>query len=230
MTTSATPKKMKLVLKPSKVGGLQTRRSLPSPSGPVSRRGRVSPPHLHYVVLDTELKYEIPCLLNGSLDWDSARQGLCGMSVAVLYDSETQRFHLYDELTIDDLCDHLETADIVVSFNGDYFDIPIIQAISGRTLNIASYDILQAIWDVLPDKHVKGYKLADITPRTINLYKSNTGASAATLYADERFAELFDYCLNDVHLTNELWKYIMEFGCIIDVNGDPLYLETPYER
>jgi DEAD/DEAH box helicase domain-containing protein len=177
---------------------------------------------MHYLVVDTEIEKEIPKNEAGKLDWNSARTGKCGLACAVVYDSETDRYHVYDKHSLDQLVFHLRTADMVVSFNGDGFDFPLLEALYKDDLDIfVSYDILQAVWDIL-GKKTKGYKLADIVFRTLGLDKTGDGASAPKLWQEGRVAEVIDYCINDVYITKKLFEHIIEHGWIVDIDGGHL--------
>ena len=179
---------------------------------------------MHSVVLDIEIAKEVPTT-DGKLDWEAAKRGECGLSVAVIWDSKTERYYLYDMHTIQLLCDHLEAADLVIGFNTDEFDIPIIEKLADRKLVLKGrYDILQKVWAQFSERQYGGYKLADIVHRTLGLDKTGQGDAAPRLAAEGRYAELFDYCLNDVYITLQLWRHIEEHGHIIDRDGHELPL------
>jgi DNA polymerase elongation subunit (family B) len=183
---------------------------------------------MHYVVVDTEIEKEIPKDENGKLRWNAARSGECGLSCAVVYDSETERYHVYDKKSIRDLVNHLRAADMVVSFNGDGFDFPLLEAIYGDKLEInVSYDILQAIWDIL-GKKTKGYKLNDISTRTLGISKTGEGSLAPVLWAEGRIAEVIDYCIADVWITKKLFDHIVEHGNITDIDGGKLEFNNSF--
>jgi DEAD/DEAH box helicase domain-containing protein len=183
---------------------------------------------MHYVVIDTEIEKEIPKDENGKLRWNAARSGECGLSCAVVYDSETERYHVYDKKSIRDLVLHLRAADMVVSFNGDGFDFPLLEAIYGGPLEISvSYDILQAIWDLL-GKKTKGYKLNDISTRTLGISKTGEGSLAPVLWAEGRIAEVIDYCIADVWITKKLFDHIVEHGNITDIDGGKLEFNNSF--
>lgn len=177
---------------------------------------------MHFVVFDTEIALPVESCPKG---WEGARRGDCGLSACVIWDSITQRYHIYDKFTLNDAIRHLESADLIVGFNSDNFDLPLLESMYKGAMQIPpSYDILQAVWDEIGKK--KGYKLTDICERTLGLKKSGSGEFAPTLYKQGRFAELFDYCLNDVHITRMLFEHIRKEGYIIDTEGERLYLSN----
>lgn len=181
------------------------------------------------IVYDLEIAKPLP-QRDGKADWDAAKRGECGVSCVVLYDSETNRYHLYDSHNLVDCITHLNSADWLVGWNSKEFDTNVMQGVTGQQITAKQYDILQAIWQALGNQYFKGYRLGDVANRTLGLNKTGNGESAPSLAAQGRWAELFDYCLNDVWLTKELFNHAIEYGWIIDANGEKLALSPPSEE
>src|SRR5690242_13278313 len=55
---------------------------------------------------------------------------------AAVYDSETNWVYVYSPDTLDRLIAHLESVPVVVTFNGKGYDIPVLEAVIGRKLEI----------------------------------------------------------------------------------------------
>lgn len=162
-------------------------------------------------------------------DWAAARRGEKGVSSIVLWDSSTERYHLYDDYTLDAAADHLNSADLLVSFNGREFDRPCFEGFTGHKIEPKEFDILQAIWSAL-GRPQKGWRLDNVAERTLGLRKNGNGVSAPKLYQDGRFGELFDYNLNDVFLTRKLYNHIVTYGTLVAPDGTTLQLiEYPDE-
>ena len=157
--------------------------------------------------------------------WDGARQGKAGMSCCVTssieaspgdFCSRATKINLWDRHTMEGLVALLETADTIVSFNGIGFDLPVISALYGREVKPkAHFDILAQIWTALRGKKYKGWGLDAVCQRTIGRGKTGSGEHAPILWMQGRYAEVFDYCLRDVELTEDLYFHIMEVGSII---------------
>lgn len=190
-----------------------------SPSG--SGDGLSQRAALHAIVYDLEIQKQPDECMGG---WEGVRRGEAGISCVVLYDNHTDRFHVYDEYDLEDCVKHLNSADILVSFNGIAFDTPILQSIVGQDVLPEQYDILAEVWSALPTR-TKGYKLGDICSRLGLGEKVNNGSSAIELYANGRFGKLFDYCCQDVALTRDLARHIGRHGYIISPDGE--YLQLP---
>jgi DEAD/DEAH box helicase domain-containing protein len=176
------------------------------------------------VVMDLEIKEAVD-ESNPARGWGAARAGKLGVSVVCIYDYDTDRYHFYDDHNIGVGVDHLESADTVVTFNGQEFDLPCLSGVYGQTIRPrGQYDILQEVWKSL-GKRTKGYGLGPICERTLGLSKTGAGVTATDLWNENRTAELYSYCLADVHLTTTLFDHIMTHGHIIDLNGDKLKID-----
>ncbi len=133
---------------------------------------------------------------------------------------------MFDDNTTEPLVEHLMAADRIVSFNGIGFDIPVIAALHGKPVQHPQHiDILALIWQAI-GKRRKGYNLNKVASRTVGMTKLySDGASAPRLAREGRYAELFQYCLQDVLVTRALWHHIEDRGTIIGVDGEeiPIY-------
>lgn len=162
--------------------------------------------------------------------WEAARRGDCGISALVISDSQTERFHIYDQHDLDAAVDHLDEADLLVGFNTKSFDTEVVYGCTGRMPRAVQYDILDEIWRALPIR-TKGWKLDQVAERTLKLGKSGNGEFATALAAKGHWGKLFDYCLNDVHLTKMLFNHIIDMGHVIGPNEEKLILTPPrYEE
>lgn len=175
-------------------------------------------------VFDIEIETPVEDVEGG---WAAARTGACGCSALCIYDSETLRYHVYDKHTLMSGIDHLNSADLIVSFNGKNFDVPCLEGITGFAINDSHYDILDEIWRKLGQKRFKGWGLGKIAFRTLGLAKTDTGEHAPKLFEQGRFGELFDYCINDVHLTRMLYNQIVSDGYVVDPNGNEFRVDGP---
>jgi uncharacterized protein YprB with RNaseH-like and TPR domain len=187
---------------------------------------------MRIITFDVEIKAPIVA----KSDWDAARRGEHGVSTAVLFDTQTERYHLYgdfpctlDANRISDMIDHLNQADLLVGFNSNEFDIPCLEGYTMKSIDPPRYDILQEIWGTLRTK-TKGWGLDPLCMRTLGIGKpeNTTGESAPELYKQGRYAQLFDYNLNDVFITRKLFSYIMRHGKVVRPDGAELSLPRRY--
>lgn len=175
------------------------------------------------IVWDVEIATSPDECING---WEGARRGECGISCVALHDSQSGRLHVYDEHDLETCVDHLNEADLLIGFNTIEFDTPALQGASDLDIEPEQYDILHEIWRALGHRE-KGFKLDDICQRLKLGQKNSNGAFATQLYRDGNFGRLFDYCMNDVHLTKMLSNYIDVHGFITDSHANILHLRTP---
>lgn len=177
------------------------------------------------VVYDMEILHPIP-EKNGKADWDYARAGKCGIASTVIYDSETERYHLYDKNTVEEMVEHLNSAGLCVGFNNIGFDKPAIEGASGIKIKSPQLDILS---ECRTNFNIKGHGqwgLGAICARTLGITKSGDGASAPHLAANGQWAKLLDYNLNDTFLTLKLFNHIAEEGWILGPEGDKKWIAT----
>jgi DEAD/DEAH box helicase domain-containing protein len=158
--------------------------------------------------------------------WDGARRGECGVSCVALFDTASGRMHIYDHHDLTECVEHLNTADLLVGFNTLEFDTPALESVVGSSILPDQYDILHEIWKA-NGKRFKGYRLGDICERMGLGSKNGEGARATDLFKQKRFGRLFDYCMNDVHLTRMLAQFINDHGHILSPDGLPLVMPRP---
>lgn len=172
---------------------------------------------------DLEIEKPVESLEGG---WDAARKGDAGISCLVIRDNETGRCHLYDKYRLDHAVDHLNEGDLLVGFNSASFDTGVLEGMTGRTIATPHYDILDQIWSTMPRRQ-KGFKLDEVAQRTIGQGKSGSGRFATTLASLGHWAELFDYCMGDVHITALLYNHIVDNGWVLDPKEEKLWLPSP---
>ena len=156
-------------------------------------------------------------------------QASCGISVACVMGEDEGDIGFYtpgdkDPYDLYSLVHLLESADEVVSFNGERFDNQVLISTLGLpALRLRrSCDLLRVI---LAAKGLARYpegswKLDSICKRTLNEGKLlGDGAFAPMKASQGRWGELFVYCMGDVRLTRELYRHILTRGYIIDPDG-----------
>lgn len=161
--------------------------------------------------------------------WPALKRGEGGISCVVMWSAASGRPHLYDANTLPDIAFPIGEADVLCTFNGVQFDIPVIEGVLSRKLTIKYHiDLLQQIWGALrAGQPRKGNTLGEVAQRTLGVGKIGSGTLAPALAAEGRWSELFDYCLDDVHLTRRLFLFAQEHGGVVGSNGDLLPLNLP---
>lgn len=183
-------------------------------------------------VFDAEIKKRIEDCSKG---WNSHDE--MGISVLVIFDYATMRYRVFDDKNAGEACTILSTYDLVVGFNTVGFDWKLIKATwpgmfpVGRTSK--DFDILREIWiakGLNPNKFEPsthgGYKLDDVAFETIGMRKTANGALAPVMYQEGRFADLVDYCIEDVRIEKTLFEFAATYGYVIR-GGRPIQLANP---
>lgn len=147
------------------------------------------------------------------------------ISVVCIHDSATNEFSSYLEADFGKLWPILEQADAFVTWNGDHFDIPLLNKYyPGDLSKIKSIDLMREVQQVLGRR----LKLDTVGEATLNRNKSGHGLEAIEWWRNGEVDKVIQYCIEDVRLTRDLYDYAQknkhlkykEFGGIKDVKLD----------
>ena len=126
------------------------------------------------------------------------------LALVGIYDSLTDSYSSYLEEDLPKLWPILEHADMIIGFNSDHFDIPILNKYyPGDLTHIKSLDILKEI----KSAYGRRMRLDQIAEGTLGKKKSGHGADAITWWKAGEIDKVREYCINDVKLTKELYDY-----------------------
>lgn len=170
--------------------------------------------------------------VNEENGWELLRQGKGGASAICVWDSKMQWPYIYDDHLIESLARHLEEADCVVGFRSEKFDVPVVEGLLGRKLRLKHhYDIYAEIVRTNAERGIIGSKgdftLEAVSRRNLGRGKVDKGSNAKTLLLTGKLGALFNYCLDDVHLTRDLFVNICRDGGLINLGGKFLPLSVP---
>ena len=127
-----------------------------------------------------------------------------GISVAVLYDGQTDSYLSYEEHEADKLLEQLFSLDLVIGFNNKRFDNKVLSAYTTQRLSfLPSLDILEVVTDQL------GYRLSldRLAEHTLGVKKTANGLQALKWFEQGRMDLLEEYCKKDVEITRDLFLY-----------------------
>lgn len=109
----------------------------------------------------------------------------------------------------------LESADVVVGFNSDGFDLPALQPFyTGKVSDLPSLDIMARIKDSVGHR----ISLDAVAGETLGVKKSGNGLDAIQYYKDKEFDKLAKYCIKDVEITRDVYDYGREKGTVKFLN------------
>lgn len=159
---------------------------------------KTNDPPARYGVLDIETRRSAK-EVGG---WNRAEK--MGVSIAVLYDSDTDEFHEYTQDEIPALCDRLSRLDLVVGFNIVRFDYKVLSGLSDYDFHgLPTLDLLMKVHEVL------GYRLSldHLARHTLGTEKSADGLMALRWWKEGRMDEIIRYCIQDVRVTLDLFRF-----------------------
>jgi len=146
------------------------------------------------------------------------------ISLVGLYDYETNSYHSFLQEEFENMWEILEKTDLIVTYNGDHFDIPILNKYykrdgRGDLTTIRSLDVMKEV------KNSSGRwpKLDQIAEGTLKVNKTGTGLEALNWWKAGEIEKIREYCLNDVRITKDVYEYALK-------NKKLLFKEGPFIR
>ncbi len=156
--------------------------------------------------------------------WNKAER--MGVSIAVLYDSEQDKFFEYEENQIPEMIKHLQKLELIIGFNIERFDYKVLSGI--HAFNYKSLPTL----DLLIKVHERlGYrlKLDNIAQATVNAAKSADGLQALKWWKEGRLDLITEYCKQDVAVTRDVYLFGKQNGYVLFTNKDKKKVRLPVE-
>ena len=156
------------------------------------------------------------------------------LSVVCIHDSETDSYSSYLEEDLGKLWPILEKTDMLIGYNSDHFDIPLLNKYyPGDLSKIKSLDLLKEIRASLGRR----IKLDDVAEATLGKNKTAHGLEAVVWWRNGEKDKVVKYCLEDVKITKELYEYALknkhvkyrEGTVVKDIKLDPSNWEKTFE-
>ena len=152
-------------------------------------------------------------------DVGKADPTLLDISIVCAYDSETDEYTSYLQEELPKLWPLVEKSDVLITFNGDHFDIPLLNKYYGGDLTkIKSLDILVEIRKSLGRR----IGLANIAEATLGYGKSGHGLQAVEWWKKGDIESIRKYCIQDVKVTKEVYEYDLKNGTLKYKEGENL--------
>ena len=129
------------------------------------------------------------------------------IAIVCAHDSETDTYSSYLSHELPNLWPILERTDILVGYNSDHFDIPLLNKYyPGDLTKIKSLDIRKEVHLVLGRR----IKLDSIAEATLGEKKSGSGAQSLQWWRAGDVDKVRSYCLKDVEITRKVFDYALE--------------------
>ena len=155
---------------------------------------------MRFVVFDIET-YS-PSNVRGRVDFSVQE-----LTVVGVYNSETGAYTSYTKEELPQLWPILERTELLIGFNSDYFDIPILNRYyPGDLTKIRSLDLLTVVYNTLGRR----LRLDSLAKATLGRGKSGHGTDAMDWWVKGEVEKIKKYCLDDVKLTKELYEYMRD--------------------
>jgi len=129
------------------------------------------------------------------------------LSVISIHDSATNKYYSFLEDNLDEMWHFFEDADLLITFNGNHFDIPLLQKYS--PLNLSSKNHLDIFAEV--EKSIKKkIGLDAIASTTLGTTKSANGLQAVAWWNSGEIDKIIKYCEQDVKVTKDVYDYALK--------------------
>lgn len=126
------------------------------------------------------------------------------LSLIAIYDSVDDQYYSYLENELNRLWPKLEQADMLVGYNSDHFDIPLLNKYyPGDLHSLKSLDLLVEIRSALGRR----IKLDSVAEGTLGIKKSGHGLQAIEWWQTGEIDKIRQYCIDDVRITKEVYDF-----------------------
>ena len=156
------------------------------------------------IVLDLETK-------NTFADVNSKDPTKLDLSVVSIYDYEDDKYYSYLENELEKLWQKLEQTDLLIGFNLDKFDIPVLNKYyHGDLVKINTLDLYQKI------KFAAGKSLTLdlVATGTLGQGKIGHGLEAVKWWQEGKIEKIKKYCEEDVKITKGIYDYARRHGLL----------------
>lgn len=133
------------------------------------------------------------------------------LAIVAIHDSETNEYSSYAESELPKLWPILEQADVLIGYNSDSFDIPLLNRYyPGDLSRIRSLDLLVEVQNALGRR----VRLQSLAEATLKISKSGDGLQSVEWWQQGLYDKVREYCIQDVRITRELYDYALENGSL----------------
>lgn len=129
-----------------------------------------------------------------------------------VHDSHTGEYSSYLEADLPKLWKILEHTDMLVGYNSDHFDIPLLNKYYPGDLSaIKSLDILKEIHASTGRR----LKLDAVAEATLGQKKIGSGIQSLKWWREGQVDKVREYCLKDVEITRKIFDYALKHSKLL---------------
>jgi DEAD/DEAH box helicase domain-containing protein len=149
------------------------------------------------IIFDIETK-------NAFADVGKMDPALLDIAIVCIWDSNTNTYSSYLEEELPKLWPILEQSDMLIGYNSDHFDIPLLNKYyPGDITKIKSLDILKEIKNSLGRR----LRLDSVAEATLGEGKSADGLQSIRWWKEGKIDLIREYCIHDVKITKDVYDY-----------------------
>jgi DEAD/DEAH box helicase domain-containing protein len=128
------------------------------------------------------------------------------ISIVGVYEYATDTYQSFAQEEFKHMWPIFERADIIIGFNSDHFDIPLLNKYyPGDLTKIKSLDLLVEVKKAFGRR----LKLDTIAEATLGINKSGHGLEAVKWWKEGKGDLVRSYCLDDVRITKDVYDYAL---------------------
>lgn len=128
------------------------------------------------------------------------------LALLAIHDSKTNTFDSFLKEDLPRLWKILEETDILVGYNSEHFDIPLLNKYyPGDLTQIKSLDLLKELHRALGRR----VKLDAVAEGTLGEGKSSHGLQSIKWWREGKIEEVRQYCIQDVAITRKVFDYAL---------------------
>jgi DEAD/DEAH box helicase domain-containing protein len=134
------------------------------------------------------------------------------IAIVCIHDSESGEYSSYLENELQNLWPILEHADMLIGYNSDHFDIPLLNKYyPGDLTKIKSLDLMVEVQKAMGRR----LKLDTLAEGTLNDKKlDGKGGQSIVWWRAGEVEKVREYCIKDVKLTRDLFDYALKNGLL----------------
>ena len=151
--------------------------------------------------------------------WGVPDLGKLDIAVVAIHDSLTDTYQSFEQEELGTLWQILEKTDVLVGYNSDHFDIPILNRYyAGDLTHIKSIDLLKEVKNTIGRR----LKLDNLAQATLGRGKIGDGLQAVEWWKQGLREKVKEYCIEDVRITKDIFEYAKKNGSLKykDFSGD----------
>ncbi|MBP6859031.1 MAG: ribonuclease H-like domain-containing protein [Candidatus Magasanikbacteria bacterium] len=126
------------------------------------------------------------------------------ITVVSIYEYEHNTYSSFERSELSKLWPILEKCSLLIGYNSEHFDIPILNRYyPGDLTTFPSLDLLKVIKDSIGRR----LRLNDVAEATLDITKSADGLQAMKWWKEGKIDEIKKYCEQDVKVTKEVYEF-----------------------